>query len=622
VKFLDRIACAITVCHRALELLRFTDLECHYGARRIFSGVSGVLADGQRVGLVGPNGAGKSSLLRLLAGVDMPYGGTIVRAKDAKLGYLAQSVADETEATLAELIEAALSRATYEEYGLRNSMLRAMLSAFGFEAESYDRPLREFSGGQRAKAALAHLLIDDPDYLILDEPTNHLDIQTVRWLEEFIASDKRAYVIVSHDRYFLDRVATQIWEIERERFHLYAPAVPAYTKYLEQKEARLEEERRAYEQFVEERDKRRSTIAGLRATHTSSDYSQVRSREKQLARMEQTLQAPQPQSAPSPIAVRLQSARRAGQAFAFEAKGLTKAYSAPLFTNLTIDVQQGERVGIVGANGAGKSTLLRILAGQLPADRGSVRYNPASHAAYFAQNTHEQLDVTASAVAAVLSVAGVTPERARNLLGRMRISGDAADKPVSAFSGGERRRIMLACLMARSADVLLLDEPTNDLDIDSREALEAVLSEYEGAIVVVSHDRYLLNRLCDRVLWLDSGDWGVLDGGYEAYEEAQREREHEAREREQRSRESRPKTSKVTPLKQRSQLETQVARVEREIAKIDARRAAIDAIFADPATYDDRDRVKSLQDEALELEAQSASAVLRWEQLLEQLEQF
>ena len=603
-----------------MELLRFSDLECHYGARRIFSGVSAVLSDGHRVGLVGPNGAGKSSLLRLLAGVDTPYGGTIVRARDAKLGYLAQSVADETQATLTQLMEAALSRASYEEFGLRNKMLRTMLAAFGFEPESFDRPLREFSGGQRAKAALAHLLIDDPDYLILDEPTNHLDIQTVRWLEEFIASDKRAYIIVSHDRYFLDRVASEIWEIECERFHTYAPAVPAYSKYLEQKEARLEEERRVYEQFVEERDKRRATIAGLRATHTSSDYSQVRSREKQLARVESTMEAPPPQTGVAPIAVRLQSTRRAGNAFAFEAKGLAKAYASPLFTHLSVNVQQGERLGIVGPNGAGKSTLLRILAGDLAADRGTVRYNPASHAAYFAQNTHEQLDVTGSAVDAVLSAADITPERARNLLGRMRISGDAADKPVSAFSGGERRRIMLACLMARSADVLLLDEPTNDLDIDSREALEAVLSEYEGAIVVVSHDRYLLNRLCDRVLWIDDGHWGVLDGGYEAYETTQRERERESRERAQQDGEPKKKSSKMTPLKQRSRLETQVARIEREIGKIDARRAEIDALFADPATYDDRDRVKALQEEAQALEAAGAQAVLQWEQLLEELE--
>ncbi|HET9096508.1 MAG TPA: ATP-binding cassette domain-containing protein, partial [Candidatus Baltobacteraceae bacterium] len=216
--------------------------------------------------------------------------------------------------------------------------------------------------------------------------------------------------------------------------------------------------------------------------------------------------------------------------------------------------------------------------------------------------------------------AAVTPERARNLLGRMRISGEAADKPVSAFSGGERRRIMLACLMARSADVLLLDEPTNDLDIDSREALEAVLSEYEGTIVVVSHDRYLLNRLCDRVLWIEGGHWGVLEGGYEAYEATERDRERAALERAQRDGEPKQKSSKLTPLKQRSRLETQVTRIEREIAKMDARRAEIDALFADPATYEDRDRVKALQEEVQALESAGAQAVLQWEQMLEELE--
>jgi ATP-binding cassette subfamily F protein 3 len=602
-----------------LELLRFSALECHYGAREIFAGVDAVLADGERIGLVGANGAGKSSLLRLLAGVEAPYGGSIVRARDAKLGYLSQSVADETQATLGELVEAALQRASHEEYGLRNKMLRTMLAAFGFAQDDFDRPLREFSGGQRAKAALAHLLIDEPDYLILDEPTNHLDIATVRWLEEFIASDKRAYIIVSHDRYFLDRVATRIWEIDRHTLHVYAAETPAYTGYLRQKEVRLEAERRAYDVFVAERDKRRAAIAGLRATHTSSDYSQVRSREKQLARMEERLETPAPGSAPAKIAVRLESARRAGNAFAFEAKGLAKSYAEPLFARVDVNVQQGERLGIVGPNGAGKSTLLRILAGELQPDAGTVRYNPAGVHAYFAQNTHDQLDVTRTAVDAVLDSAAVTPERARSLLGRMRISGDAADKPVNAFSGGERRRIMLAALMARSADVLLLDEPTNDLDIDSREALESVLSEYEGAIVLVSHDRYLLNRLCDRVLWIENGAWGILDGGYEAFEASQRERERTALEAAAQPPE-RPKSSKLTPLKQISRLETQVARVEREIAAADARRAEIDALFADPNLYADRARVHALQDEAKALEEKSAQALERWEALLEQLE--
>ncbi|MBC5815648.1 MAG: ABC-F family ATP-binding cassette domain-containing protein, partial [Candidatus Eremiobacteraeota bacterium] len=399
-----------------MELLRFSALECHYGAREIFNGIGGVLHEGERIALVGPNGAGKSSLLRLLAGVDELHGGSVVRAKDAQLGYLAQSVADETQATLGELVDAALARVPDAEWGLQNKTLRTMLAAFGFEPADFARPLREFSGGQRAKAALAHLLIDNPDYLILDEPTNHLDIATVRWLESFIAADRRAYIIVSHDRYFIDRVATRVWEIENGKLHAYAPAQPAYSHYMLARETRLETERQAYEEYVAERDKRRATIAGLRTTLTSSNYSRVRSREKQLERVEAAMQAPEPAGPRARINVRLASARRAGTGFAFEMEDLAKAYASPLFSKLTAAVQQGERLAIVGPNGAGKSTLLKILASEIAPDAGFVRYNPAASVAYFAQSAHDELNVDASAVDAVLAAAQITPEEARALL--------------------------------------------------------------------------------------------------------------------------------------------------------------------------------------------------------------
>jgi ATP-binding cassette subfamily F protein 3 len=604
-----------------MELLRFSDLECHYGAREIFAGLSGVFNDGERIGLVGPNGAGKSSLLRLLAGVEQPFGGTVVRAKGMKLGYLAQGVADETESTLQSLIDTALAKATHEEWGVRNKALRVMLSAFGFEPTEYDRPLRSFSGGQRAKVALAHLLIDEPDYLILDEPTNHLDVATIRWLESFVANDSRGYIVVSHDRYFLDRIATRIWEIERGRFHAYAPERPAYTAYLAAKDLRLEAERRAYETFVTERDKRRKTIAGLRATHTSSDYSQVRSREKQLARVEATVQAPPPAASVRQIAVSLRSSRRAGGGFAFEAKGLSKAYDQPLFSELTFDVERGERLGIVGPNGSGKSTLLKILTGAAQPDSGTVVFNPAAQVAYFAQNSHDQLDVQESALAAVLDGAAVTPEEARGLLGRMRISGDAADKAVRDFSGGERRRIMLARLMARAADILLLDEPTNDLDIDSREALESVLYDYAGTIVVVSHDRYLLKRLCDRVLWIERGAWGIVDGGYDVYEAAQRERDKALIDRAVDESPVRAKASRQTPLRILSQLKRQIERIEREIAGLDSRINEIELLFETPEIFTDPIRSLTLSEELSELKTRNRERVTEWETLLHQLEE-
>ena len=604
-----------------MELLRFTDLECHYGAREIFSGLSGVFNDGERIGLVGPNGAGKSSLLRLLAGVDQPFGGTIVRAKGLKLGYLAQGVADETESTLQSFIDAALARATHEESGARNKSLRIMLSAFGFAPTEYDRPLRSFSGGQRAKVALAHLLIDEPDYLILDEPTNHLDVATIRWLESYVANDSRGYIVVSHDRYFLDRIATRIWEIERGRFHIYAPERPAYTAYLTAKDARLEAERREYETFVAERDKRRKTIAGLRATHTSSDYAQVRSREKQLARVEATMQAPSPAASQRQISVSLRSSRRAGGGFAFEAQGLSKAYDQPLFSGLSIDVERGERIGIVGPNGSGKSTLLKILTGAAQPDSGTVVFNPAAQVAYFAQNSHDQLNVNESALAAVLDGAALTPEDARGLLGRMRISGDAADKAVRDFSGGERRRIMLARLMARAADILLLDEPTNDLDIDSREALESVLSDYAGTIVVVSHDRYLLSRLCDRVLWIERGEWGIVDGGYDVYEAAQREREKAAIDRAVEGSSARAKASRQTPLRVLSQLKREIERTEREIGTLDSRIGEIELLFESPEIYTDPARSLTLSEELAQLKIRNRERVTKWESLLHQLEE-
>jgi ATP-binding cassette subfamily F protein 3 len=600
-----------------LTVLRFTDLECHYGAREIFSGLSGALESGERVGLVGPNGAGKSSLLRLLAGIDTPFGGTIARERDARMAYLAQNVADETEATLGELVDAALARVEPAQWGLRNKTLRIMLATLGLGDADMARPLRAFSGGQRAKAALAHVLIDDPDYFIFDEPTNHLDIASVRWLESFIASDKRSFLIVSHDRYFLDRVATRIWEIEAGRLHVYPPSPRAYTAFVEQRERRHEAERREYERVVAEREKRRATIAGLRATHTSSDYAQVRSREKQLARAESEAPDVALPVRAQRVAVRLDASRRAGSGFALEIGSLSKRYDRVLFDDLTLAIERGERLAVVGPNGSGKSTFLKILAGAIEPDRGTVRYNPASQMAYFAQNAHEQLDVNRSAVDAVIAASGASPERARNLLGRLRITGDAGDKIVAAFSGGERRRIMLAALMARAADVLLLDEPTNDLDIESQEALESVLTEYEGAIVVVSHDRYLLSRLCDRVLWIENGRWGELDGGYEAYESTERERERAAGGS---SEPDRKKGSRLTPLKLRTQLETRIARIERDIAALDARKLEIEALFAQPELYEDRERARALADERDAIAVKSERSVEEWEALLREFE--
>jgi ATP-binding cassette subfamily F protein 3 len=543
-----------------VEWIRFEGLERSYGAREIFRNVSGVLREKATVALVGPNGAGKSSLVRILAGVDTPDAGRIVRPRGSRLGYLTQSASADEGTTLRVLLERAFQLIHAEEAHLREleaalvtaaesgdgdaqdraleaygearerfdlhggadleRRMRSMLAAFDFSEADLDRSTTDFSGGQRTRASLARLLLEEPDYLILDEPTNHLDIETVRWLEDFLITDPRAALVVSHDRYFLDRVATEVWELDGGALESYVvPRGRAYAAYLEEKELRRELAERAFEKFRDEEKRRQAVVAELR-THGSHNYSHVRSREKQLAKMDRV---EAPKSSQTAISVKLDASRRASNGLALRASGLAVAYEQPLFNHLSFDVRRGERIAIVGPNGAGKSTLLDVLAGRRKPDHGHVTLMNGVRAAYFAQDTADDLGAEVTAVEAVQAGSkGVTSQEARSLLGRLGLGGDAGDKPVEAFSGGERRRIMLARLMAQSADLLFLDEPTNDLDIPSREALEAVLTSYGGAMIVVSHDRYLLRRLAERVLWLRDGKARSIDGGYEKFEELQR----------------------------------------------------------------------------------------------------
>jgi ATP-binding cassette subfamily F protein 3 len=634
-----------------VEWIRFGGLERSYGARVIFEGVAGVLRDGSKVGLVGPNGAGKSSLVRILAGFEEPDAGTLVRAREGRLGYLSQAVSGEGGATLREILERAFAHMRAEEARLREletalslaserndaaeearlmaaygdareafdrhggegleRRMRSMLAAFGFVDGDLDRPASAFSGGQRTRAALARMLLEEPDYLILDEPTNHLDIETVRWLEDFLRDDPRAALVVSHDRYFLDRVANEMWELDGGELTVY-PDLPrdrAYSAYVAEKAARRELAEREYERFKDEEKRRKAVVAELR-THGSHNYSHVRSREKQLAKMERV---EAPKTSQQTISVKLEAARRATTGLALQARDIAARYDKTLFEHLSFSVARGERIAVVGPNGAGKSTLLAILADRRSPDHGSVKVAEGVKTAYFSQDAADELPAGVSAVDAVLAGASIVPEEGRALLGRLGLSGDAGDKPVEAFSGGERRRIMLARLMARSADCLFLDEPTNDLDIPSREGLEAVLASYGGAMIVVSHDRYLLQRLADKVLWLRGGSATLLDGGYERFEELQRPAIAAPP----------PPKPKPKPKPEPKRASTagakELAAAEREVARLDAERARLELEFADPHIYDDRERVAALEAELAAVRERADAAFERWERLSEDL---
>jgi ATP-binding cassette, subfamily F, member 3 len=601
-----------------MEFVRFTALERHYGAKEVFAGISGVVRDGQRIGLVGPNGAGKSSLVRLLAGLDEADGGTIVRAREQRLGYLAQDAAENGPQTLRAAFDEATARGNAEEWEMR-----ATLNRFDFAESDLDRPLREFSGGQRTRALLARTLLEQPDWLVLDEPTNHLDLDTVRWLETFIGRDPRAFVIVSHDRYFLETVATEIWELEHGELSVYdVKPGRAYSMYVAQRTERREQLRRDYEAATAERKRQRAVIDELR-THGSHNYSAVWSREKAFARLD-AAQAPRAER--RKIAVALSAARRATGGPTVEIKGIAKAYDRPLFSNVSAVFTRGERIAIVGPNGSGKSTFLRILSGELAPDRGSVRYGSGLRTASYAQSSVDDLPAGATAADAVMRM-GVTDEEARGLLGRLNLGGDAGDKPVEAFSGGERRRIMLARLMAQRADCLFLDEPTNDLDIASREALEDVLAEYDGALFVVSHDRYLLKRLGERVVAIRDGAAHVVPGDYETYERHQHALTVPAPAvAAARTAAAAPAASVAAKPDRHAAHETKLAAQRRKravsdaetrVAQLDAERKRLEEEFGVSELYDDPQRVVELQHALERTRAEIETAMTEWEAAVE-----
>jgi ATP-binding cassette subfamily F protein 3 len=597
-----------------MELLRFTGISRHYGANDVFSDLAGVIRGGDKIALVGPNGAGKSSLVRILVGEDQPDSGSLSRARDSRHGYLAQDAAEGGAQTLGAAFEEALERGQAHEWEMR-----ATINRFGFAESDFDRPLTEFSGGQRTRALLARTLLENPDWLLLDEPTNHLDLDTVRWLENFVAQDNRAYLIVSHDRFFLETVATQVWELDRGVLSIYdVKPGRAYTDFLEQREIRRAQQQREFDAAQSERKRQRAVIEELK-THGSHNYSHVRSREKAFARVN-AVDAPRTER--RQIGVALNAARRATNGMAIEIKGLTKAYGHTLFSNIDAFFARGDRVAIVGPNGAGKSTFLRIISGEMQPDRGSVRYGTGLTTASYSQSSVDDLVAGDTAAESVMRM-GVNDEEARSLLGRLNLGGESGDKPVEAFSGGERRRIMLARLMAQRADCLFLDEPTNDLDIPSREALEDVLASYEGALFVVSHDRYLLKRLAQRVVAIGDGKATIVDGDYDTYERL----EHAAR----KSPAAAKAAAKSEPVKmnRKASHETKldlgrrkraVSEAEQRVADLEAQRAEVERRFTAPGIYDDPDTVVTLQRDLDRIRGESDKAMRLWERAVQALD--
>ncbi|HEX9116863.1 MAG TPA: ABC-F family ATP-binding cassette domain-containing protein [Anaerolineae bacterium] len=530
-----------------MSLLVATDLSKAFGALDVFQGVSARVEAGDRIGLVGPNGTGKTTFLRILAGVESATTGEITRRRGLTVGYLPQDPPLPGEQTLHEAMlgvfaalrsqEAALTSLEhrlaaaaaeaapdYDEllaaYGQAQMAFEAaggydyevriaqVLGGLGFNADEHDKPLSHLSGGERTRALLAELILREPDLLLLDEPTNHLDLEAIEWLEETLLRWDGALVIVAHDRYFLDKVATRIWEMAFGELAIYRGN---YTAYRLQYEDRLLRQRREWEEqqeyIAKTEDFIRRNLAGQRTKEAQGRRTRLERYLRDEA-VDRPLEHKQ-------ISLRLTTQVRSGE-LVLLTKDLVVGYDQPLFSSPDLEVRRLDRVALIGPNGAGKTTFLKTILGQIPPLAGRARLGASVHVGYLAQ-AQAGLNPDQTVMDAIEEIKDLPTAEARNFLGQFLFSGEDVFRTIGTLSGGQRSRVALARLTLKGANFLLLDEPTNHLDLPSQEILQEVLGRFPGTILLVSHDRYLVEGLATHIWRVGGDELRVYKGNYSEY---------------------------------------------------------------------------------------------------------
>jgi ATP-binding cassette, subfamily F, member 3 len=528
-----------------MQLAAGHDLSVSFVTRQLFSGLDFSLASNARVGLVGMNGCGKTTLFRVMNGELAPDTGQVIYNREARLAYMEQFLLADEDITLyqavlpvfAELIgieekltelnqrlerehtqllllqQQQLQERYADAGGYTYAMrLRSALLGLGFSKEDFQLPVRALSGGQRSKAALAKVLLSDANLLLLDEPTNHLDIASIEWLESYLATYRGAFIIISHDRYFLDQVTNETWALEQGSLRCFPGN---YSAHLLLKESEDEAARRIYQNRMREIRRIEGIIEQQKRFNQARNYLTIASKQKQISRLKAGLVAPQPDE--KTLAFRF-SVPPAGGNDVLELVRVAKGFDGrPLFANASMHLSKGEKVFLLGPNGCGKTTLMRIICGELAADTGAVRLGVNIFPRYYDQ-IQNGLRGSESVLRHMTDCyPRLTQTRIHTVLGSFLFSGESVEKILDALSGGEKARLELLKLMLEPANLLLLDEPTNHLDIASREAVENALLDYPGTVLAISHDRYLINRLADRIYYLSSEGLAETLGNYDDY---------------------------------------------------------------------------------------------------------
>lgn len=622
-------------------LLSLSNITMSFADRTLFSDASFEVYDGEKIGFVGVNGSGKTTLFRLLKRELSPDSGDVHIAGGVKLGFMEQFACRSSDKTLydealnifAELEDMELEleelhdridmgdcsdetiarqtalRERFESDGglTYKSRTASALTGLGFSESDFKLKVSVLSGGQRSKLQLAKLLLSNADLLLLDEPTNHLDIQSVEWLERFLSDYRGAYIVISHDRYFLDKVTERTLELENRHIRDYKGN---YTRFLELKAEDLERRRKVYDSTVKEIKRIEGIIDQQKRWNQAHNYVTIASKQKSIDRLEETLE--RPEDAPEAIKFAFKSADGCGNDV-LTASNVSLGFDGKqLFRGVNIEIKKGERVFLIGDNGCGKTSLFKVLTGQYKADIGDFKLGTRVQIGYFDQ-AQRGLTETKTALDEVWDAYPKMTETAvRTALAAFLFKGDDIYKPVSELSGGERARIALLKLMLSGANFLLLDEPTNHLDITSCEALENALLGYDGTLFIISHDRYLINKLANRLYKLsENGAAGYL-GNYDFYLE-----KHQTQEPASEKLPNTKKSEQALDYKQRKEREserrklgTRIERAERRVEELDG---MINSKTEELSSLSDYQRAMELSEEIERLRQEQEATMEEWE---------
>ncbi len=634
-------------------VLSGNDISVSFGGETLFHDVNFRLEENGRAGLVGVNGCGKTTLMHVINGRQEAETGGISKAAGIKLGCMEQYVIRDDNITLYDevleifrpLIDAeneladiavAIDTGDHSEQTLSRqmqlqerfereggltykSMTCSALAGLGFSEDDFNKPISVMSGGQKSKAQLAKLLLSGSNILLLDEPTNHLDITACEWLENFLTEYKGAYIVISHDRYFLDKVTDTTFEMENRTLREYKGN---YTRYLELKAEAREAQQRVYDRTVKEINRIEGIVEQQKRWGQEHNFITAASKQKQADRLKETLE--KPEDLPEAIKFTFR-AKEGGANDVFIAKGLSKSFDGTaVFTNAELDIKKNTTTFILGENGCGKTTLLKILTGEYQADSGEYKFGNNIQFGYYDQ-AQTDLDPSKTVIDEVWDrYPGMTQTQVRSALAQFLFKGDDVFKNVGKLSGGEKARVSLLKLMLSKANMLLLDEPTNHLDIHSREALENALASYGGTLLIVSHDRYLINKLADRIVWLGKTGTVNIDGNYDRYIELK-----EAKAQSEQAVQVKAAEGKKNDYKERKERESTLRklsgalkRCEQSIDEVGLKTAELAQQMSQPEIATDYEKTSALAQEIEALKEKEEALTAEWMELSEQIEAF